>query len=593
MKRLRWTMLLVGFLLTTLIPSTVLGAQRLHRSFDEAAEAFGVPVELLGAVSNVTSSWHRTRDQGAESPLEFGVMGLRGDGSSPGLEEAASLLGVPLESVRDEDRYNILGGAALLASYAREAAGGSSPGPEITLDNGWAWWEAAARYSGIENPVLQDMFAVHVFEAMDRGLEGRAPTGEMLYFAPAVMPGIIGDWIQAARARYRAMVRAAADATDYAGAAWVPACSSNYTDSNRGPSDIYYVVIHISEGSYAGTISWFQNCSSQVSAHYVVSKYGEVTQMVREADIAWHAGNWDYNVMSVGIEHEGHTTDFDITDAEYQASAALTADICARNGIPTTRDYIIGHDEVPGAGHSDPGPYWDWDYYMSLVNGGAATNTADLVGFIREDDIYTGAAIPGATVRLSTGQATSADGDGFYRFEDLEVGTYTVTASADCYASASKTKTLEPGIDNWASIALSPDGSCEAFGSIIGDVRDTDTLEPVPYATVTLDTGETTQTDRSGRFEFLQVPAGTHTLEIATDCYFPATVTLTVVEGQGSSVVVDLDPDPACTPSCGAPATGQISGLPADTSSHRRGPGASSALALALVAGAVLRRRRP
>jgi len=24
---------------------------------------------------------------------------------------------------------------------------------------------------------------------------------------------------------------------------------------------------------------------------------------------------------------------------------------------------------VPGNDHTDPGPYWDWDYYMSLVTG--------------------------------------------------------------------------------------------------------------------------------------------------------------------------------------------------------------------------------
>lgn len=29
----------------------------------------------------------------------------------------------------------------------------------------------------------------------------------------------------------------------------------------------------------------------------------------------------------------------------------------------------MGHSEVPGNDHTDPGPYWDWDYYMSLVTG--------------------------------------------------------------------------------------------------------------------------------------------------------------------------------------------------------------------------------
>ena len=28
--------------------------------------------------------------------------------------------------------------------------------------------------------------------------------------------------------------------------------------------------------------------------------------MVAEQDIAWHAGNWDYNTRAIGIEHEGY-----------------------------------------------------------------------------------------------------------------------------------------------------------------------------------------------------------------------------------------------------------------------------------------------
>lgn len=48
-------------------------------------------------------------------------------------------------------------------------------------------------------------------------------------------------------------------------------------------------------------INWFKNPLSNVSAHFVVS--GErVTQMVNLNDTAWHAGNWDWNCRSIGIE---------------------------------------------------------------------------------------------------------------------------------------------------------------------------------------------------------------------------------------------------------------------------------------------------
>jgi len=46
--------------------------------------------------------------------------------------------------------------------------------------------------------------------------------------------------------------------------------------------------------------------------------------------------------------------------------------IARRYGIPADRAHIIGHNEVPGTDHSDPGPTWNWTYYMSLVRACSA-----------------------------------------------------------------------------------------------------------------------------------------------------------------------------------------------------------------------------
>jgi hypothetical protein len=45
--------------------------------------------------------------------------------------------------------------------------------------------------------------------------------------------------------------------------------------------------------------------------------------------------------------------------------------------IPLDRNAIFGHDNVPDGGHTDPGPYWDWPYYMSRVRGGAPYDGGD------------------------------------------------------------------------------------------------------------------------------------------------------------------------------------------------------------------------
>lgn len=171
--------------------------------------------------------------------------------------------------------------------------------------------------------------------------------------------------------RVRQSPGTAPSSADYPPAQWMAAASANYTASNRPSSySVDFVVIHVAQETFADTVSIFQNPAKQVSAHYVVgSSDGSVAQCVRERDIGWHAGNWDYNTRSIGIEHEGWVDQpAYFTHALYESSAALTAAICERYGIPKDRTRIIGHHEVPGADHTDPGPLWDWERYIRLVN---------------------------------------------------------------------------------------------------------------------------------------------------------------------------------------------------------------------------------
>ncbi|MEW2293939.1 N-acetylmuramoyl-L-alanine amidase [Streptomyces sp. NPDC006743] len=160
-----------------------------------------------------------------------------------------------------------------------------------------------------------------------------------------------------------------AGAVDFAGARWVAASPANYRRADR-PEDypVDRVVVHVTQGSYASAVKVFQDPAHQAAAHYIVGADGRVTQMIRELDVAFHAGNRAYNERSVGIEHEGFVEKASsFTDAMYAASARLTAGICGRYRIPVDREHIIGHVEVPGTDHTDPGPYWDWDRYLRLV----------------------------------------------------------------------------------------------------------------------------------------------------------------------------------------------------------------------------------
>ncbi|WP_344631353.1 N-acetylmuramoyl-L-alanine amidase [Streptomyces glaucosporus] len=157
---------------------------------------------------------------------------------------------------------------------------------------------------------------------------------------------------------------------DHPGAEWVPASPANWRRADR-PYDytIDRVVIHVIQGGYDVALKVFQDPAHGAAAHYVVrTADGHVAQTVRELDVAYHAGNRAYNERSIGIEHEGFVErPGTITDATYRASAELAAGICDRYGLPRDRKHIVGHAEVPGADHTDPGPHWDWDRYLRMV----------------------------------------------------------------------------------------------------------------------------------------------------------------------------------------------------------------------------------
>lgn len=181
---------------------------------------------------------------------------------------------------------------------------------------------------------------------------------------------------------------------DYPNAVFVPAASCNYTTGRNG-TVVSSVTVHYTQGTYAGSIAWFQNCSASASAHYVIrSVDGQVTQMVSEADKAWHVGV--ANSYTIGIEHEAYGNIYSyFTMNMYQSSANLVKDICSRRsninphrifyrdtlddgtvlnygvhslGGATACTQIRGHQHYPSQTHTDPGQYWNWNLYYKLIN---------------------------------------------------------------------------------------------------------------------------------------------------------------------------------------------------------------------------------
>lgn len=177
--------------------------------------------------------------------------------------------------------------------------------------------------------------------------------------------------------------------------------SPNYTASNREWTyDIDSIVIHTTEGSdtngdgyyaecYTQAINWFKNSSAGASAHYVIAPWGEITQMVADDDIAWHAAY--YNSRSIGIECAGFAGSPSTWTPELLAALTqLVAWLAEKYGVPLVHpdddanDWggwyggtgILGHHQTQTSGsaaaaaygvRTDPGPYFPWGSFMAGV----------------------------------------------------------------------------------------------------------------------------------------------------------------------------------------------------------------------------------
>ena len=106
---------------------------------------------------------------------------------------------------------------------------------------------------------------------------------------------------------------------------------------------IRLIVLHSTGGSFASAISWLMSRASQVSAHYVVSRTGEVRKLAPLSDVTWHAGKAEWrgetrvNEVSIGVEMEHVDGCQDWPAAQVAAVARLIAGLRAVYGpLPVT-----------------------------------------------------------------------------------------------------------------------------------------------------------------------------------------------------------------------------------------------------------------
>lgn len=112
---------------------------------------------------------------------------------------------------------------------------------------------------------------------------------------------------------------------------------SNFTPGRLGVT-IDKIILHTMVGWIGAADAHFHNPTANVSAHFGVRVDGTLWQWVQVWDTAYHAGDWQVNLSSIGIEHEdGGDFDGPRPDELYTRSAALVAQFCREYNIPCVK----------------------------------------------------------------------------------------------------------------------------------------------------------------------------------------------------------------------------------------------------------------
>ncbi|PZR07680.1 MAG: N-acetylmuramoyl-L-alanine amidase [Archangium gephyra] len=340
-------------------------SDRYDTVFEAAGREFNVPPALLKSLS-----WSLTRYEMVASEGEFegksgayGVMAL-----SPELiAEAAPLAMVTDEAARTDVSANVRATAAWLSRQA-DAQG-------IDRSKLLAWSGVLAEFSKLDFAGRQAFVRGEVYATLKLGV-GR------------LSDALSTEELEASVGEYGEVLQGLDRAPDYGAGVWRPSPNFN----SRGGVSPKFVVIHTCEGSYSSCWSWLTNTAAGTSAHYVVNTTGtEVSQLVKEADRAWHIGatydcannsnqlcnlnGQSSNTHSVGIEHAGFASQTSFPAGQIDASAKLTCSITKKWSIPRDRFHIVGHGQLQPYNRTDPGANWPWTSFISKVNAECGTGT--------------------------------------------------------------------------------------------------------------------------------------------------------------------------------------------------------------------------
>ncbi len=124
--------------------------------------------------------------------------------------------------------------------------------------------------------------------------------------------------------------------------------SPNYTVGRSQGID--RIVLHTTEGSGKGALSWLTNPTSKASAHYLILEDGTIYNLVSPQDTAWHCRG--YNEESIGIEYAG-SYQKNLNESQINAGTSLLHYLMQIYGLD--KKDIFPHSQLDPTRRKDPG----------------------------------------------------------------------------------------------------------------------------------------------------------------------------------------------------------------------------------------------
>jgi len=212
---------------------------------------------------------------------------------------------------------------------------------------------------------------------------------------------------------------------------WIGCPAENFRKGRPNGHRPEAVVVHIMDGSFSAGESVFMNGATQKSAHYGISRTGEVHQYVDESDTAFHAGivvrpQWELlkpgvnpNFYTIGIEHAGRADDV-WPDAQLATSASLIGAVAARWNIPIDSLHIIPHHVIRDS-KSCPGTWLDLSSLIRRIPRGNGVKPAPVgrVRVVKDGNLRSGAPNTKAPILQVISAGTQVEVAGFTTGENI------------------------------------------------------------------------------------------------------------------------------------------------------------------------------